>query len=411
MARRRAGTLQSMLARTTRTTRVLAGVACAIVVLALGLYLGGHPGWMPSGLRSAFVQSTEGDYMQHILDLVDRDYFRRVNISKLANAGLTGAVASLHDPYSHYYTPATYRSFEQITNPTDDGIGIEVLPDPHGLLVAEAFPGSPAARAGLQHGDLIVAVGRTSLAGRSATFAARLIQGRPGTRVTITVLEGTRRRVLTLTRANISIPVASSRLLHYDGRRIGYLQFTQFSQGSGDELRSQVRRMLADGAQGLILDLRDNGGGLLAQAINVASIFIPSGTIVTTRGRAVGEQVYTAQGNAIAPHIPLVVLVNRGTASSAEIVTAALKDHGRAEIVGTNTYGKGVFQEVRNFANGAALELTVGEYFTPNGHNLGGGGVKEGPGITPNVYVPEPPHALGDPQLTAAERVLVSKIR
>jgi len=389
---------------------MLGGTLAALALLALGVWLGGHPSWMPGGLRHAFVQRSEGGYMQRVLDLVARDYYREVNISKLVNAGLSGAVASLDDPYSHYYSPATYRSFQQLTNPRDEGIGVEVVPDPKGLEIAAVFPGSPAARAGLTHGDVIIAVGSVSLAGRSAEFAARLIRGRPGTKVTLTVLEGSRRRVLSLRRADVTVPVASSRLLRYRGRRIGYLQFTQFSQGSGDQLRAQVRRVLGEGAQGLILDLRDNGGGYLSQAINVASIFIPRGTIVTTRGRAVGTQVYTAQGNAIAPKLPLVVLVNRDTASSAEIVTAALKDRGRAKIVGTNTFGKGVFQEVQNLPGGAALELTVGEYFTPSGRNLGAGGVKEGRGVSPNVYVAEPPHSTVDRQLQVAERVLAAEI-
>jgi carboxyl-terminal processing protease len=387
------------------------GTLAVLALLALGMFLGGHPGWMPSALRGAFVQRTPGTFMQAVLDDVSREYYRPVAVNRLVNAGLSGAVASLDDPYSHYYSPSTYASFENITNPQDDGIGVEVLPNPKGLEVAEAFPDSPAARAGLRYGDLIVAVGGTSLAGRSEAFASKLIRGRPGSRVTLTVLENGHRRVLTLERASVTVPVASSKLLSYHGRRIGYLLFTQFTQGSGEQLRAQVRRMLHDGAQGLILDLRDNGGGLLAQAINVASIFIPDGTIVSTRGRAVGDQAYIAQGNAIAPHIPLVVLVNRGTASSAEIVTGALKDRGRALVVGTNTYGKGVFQEVQTLSNGGALDITVGEYFTPNGQNLGAGGVKEGPGISPNVYVAEPTHARADRQLAVAERTLAAEIR
>jgi carboxyl-terminal processing protease len=400
-----------MLATGSKSLRMLVGALVALALLALGIWLGGHPGWMPGGMRGAFVQSTEGGYMQRVLELVARDYYREVNFSKLVNAGLSGAVASLDDPYSHYYSPATYRSFQQLANPRDEGIGVEVLPDPKGLQIATVFPGSPAARAGLTHGDVIIAVGSISLAGRSAEFAARLIRGKPGTKVTLTVLEGSRRRVLSLRRADVTVPVASSQLLRYDGKRIGYLQFTQFSQGSGEQLRAQVRRVLGEGAQGLILDLRDNGGGYLSQAINVASIFIPHGTIVTTRGRAVGTQVYSAQGNAIAPKLPLVVLVNRDTASSAEIVTAALKDRGRAKIVGTNTFGKGVFQEVQSLPGGAALELTVGEYFTPSGRNLGAGGVKEGKGVSPNVYVAEPSHSTVDLQLQVAERVLAAEIR
>ena len=144
--------------------------------------------------------------------------------------------------------------------------------------------------------------------------------------------------------------------------------------------------MLHAGAQALILDLRGNGGGLLDEAVKVASIFIPDGTIVSTDGRSQPRQVYVAKGDAIAPRIPMVVLVDRGTASAAEIVTGALKDRGRAKVVGTHTYGKGVFQEIETLPNGGALDITVGEYFTPSGRNLGGGGVREGAGIPPDVY-------------------------
>ena len=203
----------------------------------------------------------------------------------------------------------------------------------------------------------------------------------------------------------MTVPVASAKLLHYKGHRIGYLSFTQFTEGSASQLRADVREMLAEHAQGLILDLRDNGGGLLEQAVGVASIFIEDGTIVTTKGRNQPTHVYLAKGNAIAPRIPMVVLVDHGTASSAEIVTAALQDRGRATVVGTHTYGKGVFQEIQPLNGGGALDLTVGEYFTPNGRNLGGGGVKRGAGVTPNVHAAadtrDPGRALG-----VAERAL-----
>ena len=214
-----------------------------------------------------------------------------------------------------------------------------------------------------------------------------------------------------LVRANVTVPVAASRLLSYHGLKLGYLAFTAFTEGSGAELKAQVQKMLHAGAQGLILDLRDNGGGLLEEAIKVASLFIPDGTIVTTRGRSQPTEVYTALGDPIAPKLPMVVLVNRDTASSAEIVTGALKDRGRAEVVGTNTYGKGVFQEIQNLPGGGALDITVGEYFTPNGQNLGGGGVREGRGIEPNVFVRDNPAHPGVRTLQTGERVLASKIR
>ena len=154
--------------------------------------------------------------------------------------------------------------------------------------------------------------------------------------------------------------------------------------------------MLTQGAQGLILDLRDNPGGLLTQAIGVASIFIPTARSSPPADATSRRRCTPPLGDAIAPKIPLVVLVDRGTASSAEIVTGALKDHGRAKVIGTHTYGKGVFQEIQPVPGGGALDITVGEYFTPNGQNLGGGGVKRGQGRSrPNIYVYDNPQRPG----------------
>ena len=175
--------------------------------------------------------------------------------------------------------------------------------------------------------------------------------------------------------------------------KLGYVDLTSFTQGSGDEVRAQVRQVRRQGAKALILDLRENGGGLLEEAVNVASIFIPDGTIVSTDGRSQPRQVYMAKGNAIPTSIPLVVLVDHDTASAAEIVTGALQDRSRAKVVGTRTYGKGVFQEIQPLSNGGALDFTVGEYFTPNGQNLGGGGVGGAPGSSRTSYASTAPHA------------------
>jgi len=400
-----------MLSRAGRGPRAAARVVLALALLAIGVYLGGHPGWMPASIRDAFVSDSGGRLVNDVLDTISRDYYRPVNRAKLVDKGLVAMVASLNDPYSHYYGPAAYRSFLNQSNPHLSGIGIDVLPDPAGLRVVDVFPGSPAARAGLAHGDLITAVGGTSLAGHTAGFASSLIRGRPGTRVRLTIRRAGRTRQLTIVRRSIVIPVASDRLLSYRGVRIGYLQLTAFTSDSGSELRGDVQSVLRRGARALILDLRENGGGLLDEAVAVASIFIPDGTIVTTRGRNQPTQVYTARGGAISTRIPLVVLVDHDTASAAEIVTAALKQRGRAKVIGTRTYGKGVFQEVEPLPGGGALDITVGEYFTPNGENLGGGGVREGRGIRPDIYAPSNPASSRDVALGVAERTVAAEAR
>jgi carboxyl-terminal processing protease len=253
------------------------------------------------------------------------------------------------------------------------------------------FDSSPAARASLQAGDVIVTVNGRRLAGLSADAAAALIKGPPGTDVELGVSREHGRRAVTravrITRATISEPVVTSVTRVVGGHKLGVVALATFSPGAHGEVREAVERELREGARGIVLDLRANGGGLVEEARLVASIFIPSGTIVTTRGRAQPSETLTAAGDAISTSIPVVVLVDGNTASASEIVTAALQDHHRATVVGTHTFGKGVFQEEEPLANGGALDITVGEYFTPDGRNLGGGGVKQGAGITPEVPV------------------------
>ena len=159
-----------------------------------------------------------------------------------------------------------------------------------------------------------------------------------------------------------------------------------------------------------MLDLRDNGGGLLNEAVLVSSIFVGDGEIVSTKGRSRPERTYDATGGAISRKIPVVVLVNRESASASEIVAGALQDHERAEVVGTRTFGKGVFQEVEQLSNGGALDITVGEYFTPDGRNLGGGGIKEGKGLAPDIQAQDEPRTKRDEALEKAVETVAGEV-
>ena len=400
-----------MSSRRSRRPQIALRVLAGLVVLLIGIWLGGHPSWLPGPVRSAFVDKGENPLVNQVLDMLQRGYYRPLNRSQLVNKGLAGMVASLNDPYSRYYDPSAYQGFLNQSNPHLSGVGIDVIGAPQGLRVQDVFPGSPAAKAGLARGDTIVAVGGTSLASRPAQFGSRLIKGKAGTHVTLTIQRGGHKQVIRLVRADLVVPEASGTIVNYHGTKLGALALYNFTDGSGAELRAQVDKLRRQGARGLILDLRENPGGLLNEAVNVSSIFLPDGTIVSTDGRAQPRQVYVAKGGAIPTSIPMVVLVDRGTASAAEIVAGALHDRGRAKVIGTRTYGKGVFQEIEPLPNGGALDFTVGEYFTPSGHNLGGGGVREGAGISPNIYALDNPRTTPDEALITAEHVVAAQRR
>jgi carboxyl-terminal processing protease len=356
------------------------------VLLIAGIWLGGHPSNLPGFVRDAFVGDSEGQLYDEALDTIADNYYRKVDRDELLDKGLEAGVKSLDDRFSAYFDPKAYKAFEEATDGAFEGVGMNVAEVKRGLRVLTVFDGSPAQRGGIRTGDVITAVGGQSLAGKTSEQATTLIKGPSGTPVTLTVVRGKEApREVRLVRAKVDVPVVESEMRQSAGRKIGHVRLSSFTSGAHGEVRKAVDELLGKGAQGIVFDLRNNGGGLLNEAVLISSIFIDDGTIVTTDGRTRPKRVFEATGDAISDKIPVVVLVNGESASASEIVTGALQDRHRAEVVGTHTFGKGVFQEVRQLSNGGALDITVGEYFTPSGRNLGGGGVKQGAGIQPDV--------------------------
>jgi carboxyl-terminal processing protease len=257
------------------------------------------------------------------------------------------------------------------------------------------YPKSPAAKAGIAVGDIIVAANGRKLVGLTADAAVALIKGREGTKVTLRLRRGSRTVVKRVTRATVSVPVVKSKIANAGGTRVAYIGLSTFGpQTAHVEVAAAIRKQRARGAKGIVLDLRDNGGGLVSEAQLIASMFLDGGPIVTTRGRSEPTRTLKAKGDPLVGDLPTVVLVNAGTASASEIVAGALQDRKRAKLVGVKTFGKGVYQQVMPLANGGALDITVGQYFLPSGRNLGGPGVGRGSGLKPDVQARDDPDTL-----------------
>jgi carboxyl-terminal processing protease len=364
--------------RAGRTAGLLLGL---LATLAAGLWVGGHPATMPAPLREAFVDEA-GGLTAEATELVEDNYYRSVPEAELIDSSLQGMARGLRrrydDRFSEYLSPAILDRFNEAIEGHFSGIGLSVAKAERGLRVERVFKGSPAERAGIEVGDTIVSVEGRSIAGLSATVATERIKGPEGSEVTIGVLERGRLEVrqLRLTRTEIAVPVVSSKVFDRAGEKLGYVRLAAFSEGAHGFLRRAVEEVRREGAKGLVLDLRANGGGLLQEAVLAASIFLPEGTVVvTTESRTQGDVVYEARGGSL-PAEPVVVLIDGGTASAAEILAAALADQAGAKMVGERSFGKGVFQQEVALSNGGALKLTIGEYFTPDGTNLGGNGIR-----------------------------------
>ena len=384
--------------------------AALIAFLCLGIWLGGHPAKLPEFVRNAFVNSA-ASLNAEASEIIEDNYYRPVGPTELKNASLQGMARELrkrhHDRFTEYFSPESLESFNQQIEGHFSGIGLSVVPVKQGLAAAEVFPGSPAAKAGIKPGETIVSVDGESIAGQTSAEATAKIKGPEGSQVTVGVIphRGGSERRLKLTRAQVLLPNVSSQVVEKDGKRLGYVRMLSFSEDVHAQLEAAVKKVGREGAEGIVLDLRGNPGGLLQEAVLSASIFLPKDeVVVSTRSRTQGDSVHKTVGGNL-PKQPLVLLIDRGTASAAEILTAALADDAGATVVGTRSYGKGVFQEEKGLANGGAIKLTVGEYFTPKGVNLA-----QSHGIHPSVRVSDNPATKVDEGKQRALEVLAGKV-
>jgi len=383
------------------------GVAFAAVLCA-GIWLGGHPAKLPEFLRDRFVDDSAGLNVE-ASELLEDNYYRPVDPTELSNASLQGMVRELRrrhrDRFSEYFSPEALAHFNEAISGRFSGIGLSVTQAKQGLLVERVFPDSPAQKAGIEQGELIVSVDGDSIAGVSSTVSTERIKGPEGTEVTIGVKSpGGKVRKLTLKRAQVALPVVSSRIVEKGGRKLGYVRLVAFSEGAHALLREAAQKMERQGAEGIVLDLRGNGGGLLQEAVLSASVFLPKDeVVVTTKSRTQGRATYKTVGDNL-PSVPTVVLIDRNTASAAEILAAALADDAEATVVGTRSFGKGVFQQEIGLSNGGAFKLTVGEYFTPEGVNLA-----KSRGVHPDVRARDDLQTRRDEALERALAVLAAE--
>ncbi len=318
-----------------RGARIAALAVALIAVLCAGIWLGGHPGKLPEFLRDRFVDDSAGLNLE-ATELIEDNYYRPVGATELTNASLQGMVRELRlrhkDRFSDYFSPEALDHFNEAIAGRFSGVGLTVSQVKPGLRVDSVFPHSPAEEAGIEPGELIVSVNGESIAGESSQVSTEKIKGPEGSEVTIGVKGGRsgKTRELKVTRAQIALPVVTREVKEVDGRKLGYVRLVSFSEGAHALLRKAVEKVREEGAEGIVLDLRGNGGGLLDEAVLTASVFLPEDeVVVTTDSRTQGHSVYETVGDNL-PALPLVVLIDRNTASAAEILTAALADNAGA---------------------------------------------------------------------------------
>ncbi|WP_073162485.1 S41 family peptidase [Desulfofundulus australicus] len=337
-----------------------------------------------------------------VIHLVRTRYLEPVNATTLVDGAIRGLVKSLNDPYSVYLDPGEYARLQEQIRGSFGGLGILVGIKEDQLTVMRAYEGTPAYRKGIRQGDVIVRIDGRDARGMDLDTAVSLMRGPVGTEVKLTI---TRKGApqpwdVNLVREEISVPTVEGRMI--PGKGIGYISLTQFTEKTPDELESTITRLKKEGMRAVLLDLRNNPGGELRSAVKVAGYFIPRGPVVYIQYRSGREETYSSEGKNL--NLPLVVLINRASASAAEILAGAVKDTGSGILVGEKTFGKGIVQTVYELDNSAALKLTTARYLTPARHDI------NKKGIVPDVVVEQEPQAQVDLQLERAIQILESRM-
>ena len=309
--------------------------------------------------------------LDQVMSYVSVRFVDTVSAEGLYEKAAKGLVHELNDPYSVLLTPKDLAAFTQNTGGRYGGVGMQIEELKGAITVNKVFPNTPAADAGVQEGDRIVQIDTASTRGWKTDQVANTLKGEPGTKVNVQFSRPgvTQPISLRITRAIVHIPAVPYALMV--GDRVGYIYLQQFNETATREVATSLQRLTREGARGVILDMRTNPGGILDEALATSNLFLPQGKeLASQRGRQGPVQKYIAQERPVAPTIPLVVLVDGGSASASEIVAGALQDHDRAVIVGTTSFGKGLVQSVFPLEGGYALKMTTAKWFTPNGRTI-----------------------------------------
>ena len=345
------------------------------------------------------------DLFSEVLSKIDKEYVESINQSDAMDAAINGVLQSL-DPYSAYMSPEMFEDMQTETSGQFGGLGIEVGME-HGVVkVISPIDDTPASRAGVKAGDYIVKINDIQVQGKSLTEAVELMRGKVGSEIKITVRRRGVKKAIIFNITREIIKIESVKGSKYIDESIGYLRLTSFNENSGDQIKKKIKDFnKKSDLKGYILDLRNNPGGLLSQAIKITDFFLEDGEIVSTKGRKKSEKrKWFAKKGDLTNGKTLIVLINYGSASAPEIVAGALKDHKRAILVGENSYGKGSVQSIIPLRNKGAIRLTISKYYLPSGESI------SEVGVTPDIEIEESSDAFvinteTDNQLTFAVKL------
>ena len=325
------------------------------------------------------------DLFGEVFEKVKKDYVDEVNQSEMMDSAINGVLQSL-DPYSSYMSPEIFREMQTDTRGEFGGLGIEIGMEAGVVKVISPIDDTPAANAGIKAGDYIVKIGSSQVQGKSLMEAVKLMRGPVGTSIELTIKRKNVKNPLKfkITRKIIEVKSVSSKILG-NKKNLGYIRLKSFNENSDKQFLKAVKEFKKNSKiKGYILDLRNNPGGLLAQAINITDIFLDNGEIVSTKGRKSSEtRKFFARKGDETKGKPIIVLINNGSASASEIFAGALKDHKRAIILGENSYGKGSVQSIVPLSNGGGMRLTISKYYLPSGDSI------SEVGVVPDILVEE----------------------
>jgi carboxyl-terminal processing protease len=366
---------------------------------------GATPATPAAGTPAGATPGTTFQLFWDVWGLLQTEYYGDLpDEQHMTYGAIRGVLGTLDDKFTSFIEPDVAEILRQDSSGSFEGIGALVrINADNQLEIVRPFPDQPAAKAGVLAGDIITHVDGKPMAGYGIYEAINFIRGPAGSVVTLTIVRRGAEKPfdVQITRAAIEIPLVESRML--DGG-VGYVSLSQFSDGGTTQLRAAIQTLLDQNPKGLILDLRDDPGGLLREAISVSDTFLPDGVVVIERRRDGTEDVYRSKNGDMAEDIPLVVLVNGGSASASEIVAGALQDRGRAKLIGDVTFGKGSVQLPHELSDGSELRVTIARWFTPNDRAI------HGKGLTPDIAVtitPDDAKAGKDPQLDRAVQYIL----